>query len=250
MNNKKLVFISHITEEGELAQILSEQIKGSYLGMLDTFVSSDGESIPAGGRWLDSIDTALNESAIQISLCSPKSIKRPWINFEAGASWIRKIPVIPLCHSGLTKGELPIPLAMLQSADYDNENDLDTMFSTLSNVLGAAKPNIDYSDLIKKSNEFVLNYTYINEVKNSVFTLCEVEPSTKQLFLSGQIQSQMLSIQDYLLPTVVPALESLKLKGLLTYTGAGTTISGQGTLRGFSITLTNSYLTDILPKLK
>ncbi len=250
MNGKKLVFISHITEESEMAQILSEQIKSSYLGMLDTFVSSDGESIPAGGRWLDSIDTALNESAIQISLCSPKSIKRPWINFEAGASWIRKIPVIPLCHSGLTKGDLPVPLAMLQAADYNNESDLDAMFSTLSDVLGAAKPSIDYTSFIKKSNEFVVNYTYFNYVKNSVFTMCNAEPSMKKFFLSGQIQSQMFSLQDYLLPSVVPALDYLKSKGLLTYTGAGTTMSAEGTIRRFSITLSNNYLNDIIPKLK
>ncbi|MBO2661846.1 MULTISPECIES: hypothetical protein [Shewanella] len=46
MDQKKLVFISHITEERELAMILSTEIKKSFLGMLDTFVSSDGASLP------------------------------------------------------------------------------------------------------------------------------------------------------------------------------------------------------------
>ena len=32
--DKKIVFISHITEEKELAQILSEEIKKSSLGLL------------------------------------------------------------------------------------------------------------------------------------------------------------------------------------------------------------------------
>lgn len=250
MNSKKLVFISHITEESELAQILSDQIKNSYLGMLDTFVSSDGESIPAGGRWLDKIDTALNESAIQISLCSAKSIKRPWINFEAGASWIRKIPVIPLCHSGLTKSELPIPLAMLQAANYDSENDLDTMFSRLSDVLGAAKPNIDYSALIIKSSEFVKNYTYLNDVKESVFTICNSNPSMRNFFLSDQVQSQQFMLQDYLLPTIVPALDNLKSKGLITCVPAGARMGEQGMFRGFLITLLSGYLTEIIPHLK
>ena len=69
MTEKKLVFISHITEESELAQIISSEIKSSFLGLLDTFVSSNGESLPAGGRWLEKIDDALNNFAIQISLC-------------------------------------------------------------------------------------------------------------------------------------------------------------------------------------
>ncbi len=79
MSAKKVVFISHIFEEKEYAQIISEVIKTAYLGMLDTFVSSDGQSIPTGQRWLDLIDEALSRSAIQISLCSPNSIKRAWI---------------------------------------------------------------------------------------------------------------------------------------------------------------------------
>ena len=112
MSNKPLIFISHITEEKELAKLLADFIKKSYLNMFDVFVSSDGESIASGDRWIETIDKALNSCVIQVSLCSPFSIQRPWINFEAGASWIRRIPVIPICHSGLSKSNLPVPLSL------------------------------------------------------------------------------------------------------------------------------------------
>ncbi|KII75246.1 toll/interleukin-1 receptor domain-containing protein [Vibrio renipiscarius] len=245
--NKKLVFISHITEESELAVILSEEIKKSYLGMLDTFVSSDGQSLPAGGRWIDQIDTALNQSAIQISLCSPQSIKRPWINFEAGASWIRKIPVVPVCHSGLTKGDLPIPLAMLQAADISNRTDLEIMFNELTKILGATKtPNIDYDSIISSAKEFEHKYTYVARVKNAIFSVINTCPQLKDLFLSGSIQSTPLQIKDFQYNEMAKHLDFLKDNELLAYGFNQTLITGDGTFKGGNVSVTSAYLNNVI----
>lgn len=251
MSSKKLVFISHVTEESELAKILSDEIKSSFLGLLDTFVSSDGESLPAGGRWLDSIDAALMNSAIQISLCSPQSIKRPWINFEAGASWIRRIPVVPLCHSGLTKSSLPVPMVMLQAADLNNAEDLRGVFTGLAKVLGAAKtPDIDYSNLIAKCQVFVETYTYFNKVREAIYAACNAERQLNNFFFSGETQSIPISIQDYLFVHLAPALDMLKDYELVSYTFNGTTMNADGLFRRGNITLTEKYMTEILPRLK
>jgi len=40
-------------------------------------------------------------------------VEKPWVNFEAGAGWVRDIPVIPLCHSGIQPSNLPMPLIMI-----------------------------------------------------------------------------------------------------------------------------------------
>lgn len=248
---KKLVFISHITEESELAKILSEEIKKSYLGMLDTFVSSDGESLPAGGRWLDTIDTALTKSAIQISLCSPQSIKRPWINFEAGASWIRRIPVIPLCHSGLSKSELPIPLAMLQASDIDNEVDLKVLFNELTKTLGASEtPNIDYDRIISRAKEFSHQYTFVDKIKNSIFSVINVCPELKDFLLSGSLQSTPLRVKDFQYNQLAPHLDALKSANLMNYAFNQTQMTPEGTFRGGHLTLTQAYFIDVLPLLK
>lgn len=240
--NKKLVFISHITEEKELAKILSDEIKKSYLGMLDTFVSSDGQSLPSGGRWLDKIDEALNNSAIQISLCSPQSIKRPWINFEAGASWIRKIPVIPICHSGLKKNSLPIPLAMLQGANIDSEDDLKIMFDELTKILGASStPNIDYQAILSKSSDFEKKYTYTNVIKDAIYQIINIYPDLKVLFFSGNYQTQVVKIQDYKYNEIVKYLEILKSNNLISYVFNQTEMNRDGTFRGGSIVITSDY---------
>ena len=248
---KKLVFISHITEESELAQILSEEIKKSYLGMLDTFVSSDGESLPAGGRWLDIIDKALTNSAIQILLCSPQSINRPWINFEAGASWIRRIPVIPVCHSGLTKNKLPIPLAMLQATDIENEKDLCTLFDELTKVLGADKtPIIDYQTIINKAKNFSHKYTYLNQIKNAIYNIISMFNELNRLFFSGKIQSMQIHVPDFQYMKLAPSLEVLSKEGLINYAFNETMMTGQGTFKGGNITLTQKYFEELLPMLE
>jgi hypothetical protein len=111
---KKTVFISHISDETEVAQWLKARIDRDFLGAVDIFVSSDRSTIAAGRKWLDEVDKALKRADLQIVLCSPDSVGRPWVNFEAGAVWLRGIPVIPVCHSGLQPEGLPVPLSMLE----------------------------------------------------------------------------------------------------------------------------------------
>jgi TIR domain len=157
---KSLVFISHIHEEKEIANAFKELIEQSFLGMIDVFVSSNEESIGMGQRWLDSITSALKEASVEILLCSPESVKRPWINFEAGAGWIRDISVIPLCHSGMTPANLPIPLNMLEAATANEISSLKLIFPVLANAIGSSVPNTDFTVFVEKVKEFEENYTF------------------------------------------------------------------------------------------
>ena len=86
------IFISHISEEAGVADRLKATLTKDFLGLIEVFVSSDTESISAGDEWLMSVSRALSQSVVFIVLCSPDSILRPWINFEAGAAWVRDIP--------------------------------------------------------------------------------------------------------------------------------------------------------------
>ena len=85
----KRAFISHVAEEAKVAARLKVALTHDFLRMLDVFVSSDGESISAGDDWLESIDDALQRSALMLNggrwsqlqspLVSPKM--RPLITF-------------------------------------------------------------------------------------------------------------------------------------------------------------------------
>jgi TIR domain len=131
----KSVFISHIHEDAHLASALKQAIEGAFLGQCTVFVSSDSESIPAGARWFSDIDAALSSASVLLVLCSRRSIQRPWVNFEAGAGFARKLPIIPICHSNLTKADLPLPLSTFQSVDLTSAASLPVLWGALAKYL-------------------------------------------------------------------------------------------------------------------
>jgi TIR domain len=142
----KQVFISHISSESQLAVVLKAVLDRHFGGLLDVFVSSDRTTIRAGRRWMDEVEQGLEAADLQIVLCSTESIGRPWVNFEAGAAWIRGLPIVPVVHSGMTIDELPAPLSFLQGIDC-RASGLEKLFDTIADVLGVETPSVDFRSL-------------------------------------------------------------------------------------------------------
>jgi hypothetical protein len=95
------VFISHVASESEIAVWIKREFGGLLGGAVKFFVSSDGSDIVGGDRWLSKIEAALKESQAVLVLCSEESVRRPWVNFEAGGAWMAGKRVVPLCHDPL-----------------------------------------------------------------------------------------------------------------------------------------------------
>jgi hypothetical protein len=141
------IFVSHISAERELAALLKEKIERHFLGFVDVFVSSDQESIQAGESWLEALRRALKAAHLQVILCSPQSISRPWVNFEAGAAWLQGIPVVPLCHSGLTMEQLPMPLSTLQGGEISDPDTYVRLYKGIAKLVPCECPDIDMKAL-------------------------------------------------------------------------------------------------------
>jgi len=149
-NQKQLLFISHVQEEKEVAAALESLVKSTFLSMMDVFVSS----IPLGKRWNDVIFENLKRASIGIVIASPVSVFRPWVNFEAGALCIRDVPVIPLCHSGMTPDDLPSNLGTVQAGMATDEKALRLIFPTLAQHLECTLPEVEYSGFIEAVKAF------------------------------------------------------------------------------------------------
>lgn len=148
------VFVSHIHEEREIAILLKTWIEDSFLGQIDVFVSSDADDIPAGARWLEKINTALNDSKLFLVIVSPTSLLRPWINFETGCSWIKGVPVIPICHSGLTETELSSPPSQFQALNADGGDFPKALLTAIAKYHGIQKiPQLDFSAMANALSE-------------------------------------------------------------------------------------------------
>jgi hypothetical protein len=153
-NPKPTVFISHITEERQLALLLKDRLEADFLGAIDAFVSSDSDSIKGGSNWLSEVDKALKTATFMVLLCSDRSIQRPWLNFEAGAGWVKGIQVMPLCHSGLRPADLPIPLKLLQGGELTDPEGLRRLYRSTAETIGLNVPNGGFEDLIARIKAF------------------------------------------------------------------------------------------------
>lgn len=179
--NKRSIFISHIAQEKDIALALQKFLKRLYLGSFNVFVSSDSNSIELGDSWQNVVFDSIQTCDLMLVLCSPVSITRPWIPFEAGAGWSRKIPVIPVCHSGLTPGELPLPFSTLQGCVLSEEKSVQQILARISKLFDLEIPELDSSTFIesikdmeqgekesKVRNDHLFAYNYI---KRRVFVV-------------------------------------------------------------------------------
>jgi hypothetical protein len=147
---KPTVFISHISEEAEVAIWMKGSISKLLLGNVQFFVSSDRAAIIGGDRWLNKIEDALRDAPIVLVLCSPRSVQRPWVNFEAGGAWIAGKRVVPVCHVGMRPADLPEPLRSLQAYDLLQGQDFQDMVALLAGKAGLNKPDFDSATILSE----------------------------------------------------------------------------------------------------
>ncbi len=166
----KLVFLSHIHEEKELAIIIKNALESEFAGFVDVFVSSDGLSIPAGANFLNRIEGALVDCVAGLYLISPVSVNRNWINFELGAVWMKnilslrsgadEIPALPICHSGSNPGKLPAPLNNLNGIQANVSSSLEFAFRSIQRTVGGRGAlRTDFDNLAAAVLDFESNYT-------------------------------------------------------------------------------------------
>ncbi len=147
------IFISHISEEQPLAAVIKEWLEVTFLGNVTVFVSSDPDNISVGEDWLKKIRDAINCSDLLIILYSPQSTFRPWINFEADCGWIKKIPIIPICHSGLKFSEIEAPISDFQGLDIESTDFTKRFFGAVTKHAGFKKaPRVSNEEFMKEVN--------------------------------------------------------------------------------------------------
>jgi hypothetical protein len=149
---KKGIFISHIHEEAKLGAVVKDWAVDAFPGGAATaFLSSDDQDLPAGRKWLEVIEKQVADAGVMISLLSPASIVRPWVNIELGAAWINHVPVIPLCHSGLDIAKLPRPFGDFNAVALDQNNAAMRLIGGIADALQLAhSKKLHFEDCLKE----------------------------------------------------------------------------------------------------
>lgn len=115
------VFISYIHEEEKVAEAVQSLLRDKLVPREDVFLSCDEWQVFAGEIWLERIKDELESAEVVILLLSSRSVKRPWVNFEAGAAWFKDRVIIPACIGDLSKEKLPKPYSSLQALNLMDE---------------------------------------------------------------------------------------------------------------------------------
>jgi len=144
-----LVFISHDSQDAELAEAFGRLLKSVSAGMIKTFRSSDKkgtEGIAFGDEWYKRLMTKLESTTDVVCLFTENSLDRPWILFEAGvAKGKLNTPVIGIA--------LGVPLSRISTGpfyQFQNMDDSETDLSKLVHQLARRISGLELdSDVVK-----------------------------------------------------------------------------------------------------
>lgn len=165
---KETIFFSHSSRDKEAMNYLKNMIDKKTSGILNIFLSSDGESIPFGTNWIHSIEQGLNEAIIMYIFITPNSIKSNWIYFESGFAYSKKVRVIPIGF-GIDISELRPPLNLLQGFNL-------TSYEGLNNIIKIINDECQtkFSEDFQESDYLKLNNysNFINSKQSWKFVNC------------------------------------------------------------------------------
>ncbi|TLY64813.1 MAG: TIR domain-containing protein, partial [Gammaproteobacteria bacterium] len=82
----------------------------------------------------------MDQAAVVVALLSPVSLRRPWVNIELGAAWIKHRHIIPLCHSALRVGDLPRPFGDFHGVGLDQDDAAERLIGGVADGLRLEQP--------------------------------------------------------------------------------------------------------------
>jgi hypothetical protein len=180
---KLKVFLSHLTIEKQLAEVIQLAITRDFIGLVSFFVSSDITSIPAGQKWLDRVVQNMKDSDLHFVLCSPEAVKRPWINLETGAACMSDVEIIPICHSGLIPAQLPVPLSQFEAIQASEHAGVMKLYTTIASKIGSTVPEAGLTVLLRDIAEFEASY----EKRVAEVAACEFTRASMDVIVSPRV---------------------------------------------------------------
>ncbi len=164
----KTIFISHAAEDAVLAETVKTQIDNVFEKKVDVFVSSIPGTISPGSDWLDKIIGNLTKNNAFIVLVTPYSEKRPFVWFEIGFSWLRRLnkncEIYAICAPPIDTGNLPEPLCRLQATSLACEKQTRAFFDKLTKQFNMK--NLGTLEFIKIHNSLPTYPSKITQTEN------------------------------------------------------------------------------------
>lgn len=125
------IFISHVTEEQNVALSIKEFLENAYGEQLHIFVSGN---ILMGSDWFENVKIELENCDMVITLMSKYSNKRPWINIESGYAVMSHKKMIPICYNGFNISDLDFPYSSNNGFNILDNNGVKRFLETVAKL--------------------------------------------------------------------------------------------------------------------
>jgi hypothetical protein len=175
-----LVFISHDTRDGDLAEAFSKLLKSVSAGMLKSFRSSDKkgtEGIEFGDEWYKALMLKLDAASDVVCLLTERSLERPWLLYEAGVAKGKLNTPVHGLALGVPLGRVSTgPFYQFQNSD-DSEESLTKLTLQLCRRISGIEPDTDVVkaqvQVFKKTVTAILGTIGVAQVSEKKETLEE-----------------------------------------------------------------------------
>lgn len=151
---KPTIFFSHSAKDRNVILPIKEKLMKITSGVIQIFMSSDGQSIPFGNNWIHKIEDGLNNAKIMFVFVTPTSIESGWIYFEAGFAYSKGIDVIPV-GVGIDIGSIRPPLSLLQGFNITSSESLNNFVTVINKNFDLSfEPTFDEEDFAHLFRDF------------------------------------------------------------------------------------------------
>lgn len=125
------IFISHVTDEQNVAFAIKNYLEDTYGEQLHIFVSGN---IQMGSDWFQDVKKELEKCDMVITLMSKYSHKRPWINIESGYAIMSHKKMIPICYNGFHISDLELPYSSNNGFDILDRKGIERFLRTIADL--------------------------------------------------------------------------------------------------------------------
>lgn len=144
-----------------------------------------------------------------VSIVSRTSLARPWVNIELGAAWIRGVPIIPLCHSGLLIKDLPRPFGDFQAIGLDKDNAANRLIEGLARHLEIPySKKLPLADLLKEMRAAAAKSGVLQAVNEALALIPTKRPEGQVMILQSLAASENRGQEE------VEMAELIRMSGL------------------------------------
>lgn len=150
------LFLSHASEDSADVTRLKEWLE--HLFDLKVFASS----ISPGEDWRNRIDDALDECRIGLILATPRSVKKPWVNYEIGRLKEKRKPVFVFCWE-LPRKRLGSILDRVQACSADDSSDKQREFVEALAVVLEKIPHLHLVDKNPLANATIPSVSHFED---------------------------------------------------------------------------------------